>query len=268
VNAATMATATLNSRPGLPYDTDAMSQLKLACLVLPVDQYATVLNLFPGNNAHPPWGTHGSFFFSAMLYVQGHPAGRLHSPCVSERGNIRVNFDELTELLPAPAQSLGVVELNHARNIPIEVYLSHIHRQTGVYVAYPAMAFVGDQLYPTVHTQQLENTLFWPGLMTTEHTESCVAVLNPYEVTMGFQVHLLRGDGQRNQSQLLRLKPFETAMLAVEELFPGTTESGANEEKTSVCVAAQYKLIAYMVLRDRATGIITTIDHLHTYCLY
>jgi hypothetical protein len=263
-----MATATLIPNSPLPYNTGAQSQLKLACLILPANQYATVLNLFPGNNAHPPWGAQGSFFFSATIYIQGHPTGRLHSPCVSESGNIRVNFDELTDLLPVSAQSLGIVELHHAHDIPVEVYLSHIHRHTGVYVAYPATAFVGDQLAPTVHTQQLENTLFWPGLMTTEYTESCVTVLNPFEVPMGFQVHLLRGDGQRNQSQPLRLKPFETVLLALEELFPGAVKPGAAEENISLCVAAQYKLIAYMVMRDRATGVISTIDHLHTYCLY
>jgi len=130
------------------------------------------------------------------------------------------------------------------------------------------LPFVGDVLYPTTHTQQLENTLFWPGLLPNKHMLMSVAVANPFPLVMGYQVHLFRADGTKEQSEVFRLKTCTMAIHSLEELFPEGMAAVGPDGRSAVCVAAQYKLIAYMVVRDRATGIISTLDHMHTYCLF
>jgi hypothetical protein len=253
----------------LGYDPASMSVLNSAALLPSTAEYSTVLNLFPGNNAHAPWGTEGSFFVSITIYNDGKKIAKIHSPQCTEKGNIRLDFDELAGMLPCPTKGMMTIEYHHAKDIPVELYTTHIHRETGAYFATNAIAYMGDQLYPTVHTTQLENTLFWPGLVCNEETETQILVINPYKLTFGFQIHLFLGDGSREQSEVLRLQPFSSETYAVEDLFKGSISrlrefTGRN----SICVASQYKQISYVMFNDRKTGIITTVDHLHNYCLH
>jgi hypothetical protein len=264
-----MASSKLQPSASSTYDPSSQSQLKYACLFPKHEEYATLLNLFPGNNAHAPWGTEGAFSIAATVIVDGKPVGRLESKSINEKENIRLCFDDLSANFAKSSQGICLIDLYHAKEIPVEVYLSHVHRETGVYIAYPALSFVGDQLYPKTHTHQLENTLFWPGVLASEHVQPCIAILNPYEVPMSFQVHLVRGDGSKDQTKVLQLKPHTSKTYALEMLFPKENLSLYDpERRTSLCVAAQYKVVTYMVLRDRSSGIISTIDHLHAYCLH
>jgi hypothetical protein len=252
-----------------PCDLYTLSRLQFASLIPKIDDYVTLLNLFPGNNAHAPWGTTGWFFLEVTVYVDSKPVGKIRSKCINEKGNIRLNFDEMVHSLPPKSQGICVIDLHHAKEIPVEVYLSHVHRESEVYVAYPALSFAGDQIYPKSHTQQLENTLFWPGITASKYVQPCISVINPYSVGMNFQIHLLGGNGSKEQTKVLHLKPYSTKTYSLEMLFPHQKTNLFDADlKTSLCVAAQYKVIAYMVLRDRDTGIISTIDHLHVYCLY
>lgn len=263
-----MGDAVIHSNVKLGYDPDRMVVIKLASLLPATDEYSTLINLFPGINAHPPWGTHGVFFLSITLFSHGNEVGKIHSGLVSEGGNIRVDFDDLTHLFGSPEYGLCIMDLHRASDIPVDLYLAHVHRRTGVYVAYPALAYVGSQLYPTVHTDQLENTLFWPGLLVAPNMQACVAVMNPYSVPMGFQIHLYLPDGRREQTELMRLRPYSAGVFPLEELFFGLSRLIGSEGRSSVCVSAQYKVIAYIMMREAGTGIITMLDHLHNYCLY
>jgi hypothetical protein len=70
-----------------------------------------------------------------------------------------------------------LVDYHHAPEVPVDLYVAHIHKSTGTYVAYPGAAFVGDQLFPEVHAQQLENTLFWPAITENEVSRTSIAVV-------------------------------------------------------------------------------------------
>jgi hypothetical protein len=51
----------------------------------------------------------------------------------------------------------------------------------------------------------------------------------------------------------------------MDELFPGVP---IVDGEVSLCIGAQYKLVAYIIISNRSQSIISTIDHLHAYCLY
>jgi hypothetical protein len=158
-----------------------------------------------------------------------------------------------------------VVDFHHAKEIPVELYLSHIHRKTGAYIAYPGIGFLGDQLYPEVHAQQLENTLFWPAISEDVVSQTSLALLNPYKVSFAYQVSLFEQGLLIAQTDTMRLPPLRVVRHFTADLFP---EIVLTNRQISLCVAAQYKLVAYVIISNRDSGIISTIDHLHAYCLY
>jgi hypothetical protein len=253
----------------LRYDPKTVSPL-FTCTMLPSNrEYSTVINLFPGNNAHEPWGKHGTFFASILIYDQGKLAAKIHTPHCTEKGNIRIALDEFIDRDVCQEGGVMILEYYHANEIPVEAYSNHIHRETGSYYATNVMAFIGDQLYPVVHVTQLENTLFWPGVICNEQVVTKLAVVNPYKQVFAFQVHLYLENGKRCQTEVLKLQPYEHRVYPVEELFHGEiNELHALTGRNSLCVASQYKQITYGMLCDRKTGIVTTMDHLHNYCLY
>ena len=172
-------------------------------------------------------------------------------------------------MLPDSDGGMMIIEYFHAKDIPVEVYTNHVHRETSSYFATNAIAFTGDQLYPDVHTTQLENTLFWPGVLCNEDVDTRVVVINPYKLTFSFQIHLILGDGNRKQTTVLKLAPYTSGIYSLEELFSDEIEDLFDfTGKNSICVASQYKQVSYAMIRDRRTGIVTTMDHLHNYCLY
>jgi hypothetical protein len=253
----------------LRYDPSKVSPLFTATMLPSTRDYSTALNLFPGNNAHEPWGKQGTFFASVLIYSKGRLITKIHTPHCTEKGNIRISIDEFIDRDACPEGGVMILEYHHANEIPVEAYSNHVHRETGSYYATNVIAFIGDQLAPVVHATQLENTLFWPGIICNDQVQTKVAVVNPYRQIFAFQVHLYLENGQRCQTEVLKLKPFAHHVYSVEDLFPEQID--ALHELTgrnSLCIASQYKQISYGMLCDRKTGIVTTMDHFHNYCLY
>ena len=165
-----------------------------------------------------------------------------------------------------PDASYALVQLESTANIPVAFYFAHIHRGTGLYYPAPAIMFMGDMIYPHIHGGQLENTLFWPGVHYGSNTEFRLAMVNPYEVPMSVEVtgwHNTRGSCG---SGVIRVSPHHCKWLALDDWLPA--EWREDGEPISISVAAQFKLVAKMFMINRANGIITSADHLHTYQLH
>lgn len=245
-----------------------LAALEFAAAILPSEEFTTSVNLFPGALAFPPWGTSGDFFISFTLFDGGKKLGEIHSQKCDVTGRLAVELDDFLKFCPAVKNGLIVARYRHAPSIPIELYFSHLHKPTGTYFAYPAAAFIGDKLYPEVHAQQLENTMFWPGLVTDKSLTASISILNPFKVSFAYQFTLYKPDGQRVQTQPLRIKPYRSEEHRLEDLFPEVRAiSSEDQGKYAICVAAQYKVVAYHLIRHNESNAITGLDHLHTYCL-
>jgi hypothetical protein len=258
----------MEHQPPLKFNPERISVLNTAAFLPPSKDYSTVINLFPGNNAHEPWGKEGTFFVSLNLYQKGKLVSKIHTPSCTEKGNIRLHLDEFMDLNEED-NGVMIMEYHHAKDIPVEAYTNYIHRKTSSYFSTNAIAFIGDKLYPQVHDTQLENTLFWPGILCNESVETRMVVINPYTLTFSFQIHLFLEDGTRKQTSVLSLKAHTSGTYSLEELFPDDAIRLRDfDQKNSICIASQYKQISYAMIQDRETGIITTMDHLHNYCLH
>ena len=242
--------------------------LRFAAYLMPVDQYATRTLNFPSTNCHPPYGNRGLFALSMTIYQEGAKVLSVDLPQTDERGCIEFDFDEVRDLLSPTANSILLAAYRHTEDVPVEIYYSNLHRQSGTYIAYPALAYMGDKIYPAVHSTQLENTLFWPGLPNSEKTSSCLVALNPYKLPFDYQISLYTNGQLRAQSEALALAPFCAIQHEIEELFPKNLEEIRNSGgRCAICIAAQYKVISFMMFKDRASGVATGLDHLHNYCL-
>jgi len=245
-----------------------MSMLRLASFILPWDRFSTSTITFPSINCIAPYGTSGSFFATFRIFADGREIAQVHSKCVNERGFIEVNFDDVLDMFNPTDDTVLISEFHHQRDIPVELYFSNVHRQTGVYLSYPALAFVGDQIYPQIHENTLENALFWPGVAATDRVRTEVAIVNPYPLPFSYQISLFLADGSRHQTKILKIRPFHTMWHAVDELFPEQySQVIADHGTASLCISAQYKVVAFAVMRCVQSGIITTLDHLHAYQL-
>ena len=252
--------------PVIP-DPASMSLLMLAGHLPPTDQYSTFIHLFPGNNAHPPWGTKGFFQFGITAYVGGRETGRIESGVCDENGNMKVEINPAAET-GAPAQGMYIVECHHAKEIPVEVYGFHVHKATGTYVSCNISPFIGDKLYPEVHTNQLENTLFWPGIIADEDNEPYSVVVNPYDAVMGFQIHLMTGSGVVARTETLRLKAKTSQEFSLCRLFEDfERDIRKHNGMFSYCISSQYKLVTYFMLRNKIHKVMSMMDHLHNFCL-
>ena len=259
------------SQQPLTYNPESLGKILCVGWLPHTGDYATVINHFPSDNIHPPWvplGTKGRFFATVCLYDEGKLVTKLHSACCDETGCLRFDLDDALKLLP-PFSGMLVIEYHHEKKIPIELYTAHIHRQTGSYFACAINTFVGNDLYPSFRASHMDNVMFFPGLVFDEQTETSFIMVNPFHLKFPFQIHLIFGDGTKQQSEVLELKPMHLQTYQLEELFPGCRErSAAFGGRTSLCVTSQYKQAGYLVLRDRETGIVTTLDHLHNYVIY
>lgn len=251
----------MNSHPA------EMSLLMQAGYLPPTDQYSTFLHLFPGNNAHAPWGTAGRFRVEVYVFVNGKEAGRIESGECDEKGNLRVEISPAVAGSEA-AKGMFIVHYHHAKDIPVEVYAFHVHKATGTYVSCNITPFIGDKLFPEVHGNQMENTVFWPGIIADEENDPVAVVVNPYDETMGFQIHLIAPEGIAARSDLLRLKAKSAEEIPLCRIFDGLAgEIRKRNGKYSYCVSSQYKTLAYFMLRNRTHDVIAMMDHLHTFCL-
>lgn len=235
-------------------------------LVPPSEDYVTQLISFPGTNAHEPWGLHGSFRLGARLYSKGAEVAVVDALTCDERGSLRLDFETPLKAMHRGFSGFGILLLESDGSIPVEIYLSHIHRKTGVYFAYPALMFMGDLLYPHAHIEQMENSMFWPGFPMSRQMEFRLVVLNPNSVPMSFEITLWHNQGGRHLDEVRRVGPYDSAWFSLDELAPAAWSS-LPEAGCSLCVTAQYKLLAYMVLVNRRTGILSSADHLHPYQL-
>lgn len=253
---------------GLKYEPDSMSKLLIAGWLPPTDEYQTTLTHFPGNNVHPPYPTHGYFFATMSVYREDKLVAQLHSPGCDETGSVRFDLDVAVGLLP-PFSGMMLVEDHHTKGIPLEVYTAHVHRKTGSYFACNITPVVGSDIYPNFRATHMENVLFMPGLAFRPEIETSIVLLNPFKVKFSYQLHLIFGDATQQQSEALELKPMSLRCYPLETIFPRCSEKSARfEGRTSLCVTSQYKQISYLMQRDRETGIVTTLDHLHAYVLH
>ncbi|MEO6096907.1 MAG: hypothetical protein ABIW76_15020 [Fibrobacteria bacterium] len=247
--------------------TDGSSVLMQAGYLPDTSEYTTTIRHFPGTNAHLPWGTHGRFSFEVEVFENGVKIGSDRTPECDESGSLEMDIGALAERCGRPVNGMYVVKYRHAKEIPVEVYAFHVHKASGTYVSCNIIPFIGDQLYPTVHTDQMENTLFWPGLIPETDSESHLVVVNPYDENMGFQVHAMGAAGVLARTAVLHIKPFRAATFPLPELFfECEAEIRAAKGKVSFCVSSQYKLIAYMMFKSRGQ-VMSMMDHLHNFCL-
>ena len=242
--------------------------LEFAAPLLRHEDFSTTVSVFPGSYAWAPWGTKGEFFISFTVYDAGEKLGEIHTEFCTQDGHITVDFGQFLKHRPSRGDGAILAKYHHASDIPVELYFANVHKKTGTYLSYPSLPFMGDKLYPEQHTQQLENTMFWPGLINDHTMTASVVVVNPYKVSFSYQISLFKPDGERVQTEPLKLKPFRSSEHKIEDLFPEVRGvSAANQGAYSICIAAQYKLVAFHKIVHNQSKAITALDHLHSFCL-
>lgn len=248
-------------------DIEVAARLHYGCLVPASEDYFTQLMIFPGSNAHEPWSTTGSFTLSAKVFSKPGNAFDVPAQSCTERGHLKLDFETALKAQNRNVDGFGVLVMEFTGGIPVEIYLSHIHRKTGVYFAYPALAFMGDLLYPHAHVEQMENSMFWPGFPSWNSNEFRLVLLNPYDVPMSAEVTLWHNAKGRHTVGVRRVSATDCLWMSLDELMPKDWQGDASGA-ASLGVTAQFKLLAYMVTINRRTGIITSADHLHPYQLF
>lgn len=248
-------------------DAAPSARLHYGCLIPSFEDYFTQLMIFPGSNAHEPWGLHGTFKLGGSVYSKGNPPAVIPPQSCTERDHLKLDFETPLKAVGRNVDGFGVLSMEATGGIPVEIYLSHIHRKTGVYFAYPALMFMGDLLYPHAHIEMLENSMFWPGFPSLEDTEFRLVALNPFDVPMAVEVTLWHNQNGRHDAGVRRISAHECLWISVDELLPAGWRTGG-DGAASLGVTAQFKLLAYMVAVNRRTGIITSADHLHPYQLF
>ncbi|MDB6137757.1 MAG: hypothetical protein JWO94_829 [Verrucomicrobiaceae bacterium] len=237
-----------------------------AGMIPPLADYVTEALIFPGINARDPWPTKGSFRFVCRVMSGGKEIARSEPQSCDQKGHVTINLDKVMKGVTEPGPSFTIVEMERSEDIPVSFYFAHIHRKTGIYYPSPALGVMGDTIYQEAHATQLENTLFWPGIPNTSNTEFRLAVINPYEAPMSIEATGWHNTLGRCTSGVRRVSPGQCVWLPLADWMPASwLEAG---ESASICVAAQFKLVAFMAMVNRTTGIITSADHLHAYHLY
>lgn len=230
--------------------------------------YFTQLIIFPGSNAHVPWAEEGTFTLSGRIHCGAKQQIEVAAKQCTAEGHLSLDFESPVKSSGVKdARGIVVLELERTTNVPVEIYLSHIHRKTGVYFAYPALAFMGDVLYPGNHVDRMENAMFWPGFSSWKDVGYYLVVVNPYRTQMSVEIVLWSNDHGRHLAPVCKIPGGDAKWLPLEELMPEGWREGA-PEAASLCVTGQFKLVAYMVMYHRRTGVISSADHLHPYHLY
>lgn len=249
------------------HDPENTKVLNFAAFIPNSKEYSTRLVHFPGANSSWRWDTEGCSFMSLTFYSpDGKPLLKYHSTYETVNGHFDISFDDILSVYPEPFCGVVMMEFHHPRRIPADVYLSHVHKSTGNYVAYPPSPFSGDTIFVRAHETELDNTLFWPGVVENQSAETHVMVINPFKVPFSYQLSLYLQNGQRVQSKVRKIRPMRVDDVSISECFSEYKHELENShEGISLCVAAQYKVNAYVVFKDKQTGAYTTIDHLHRY---
>ena len=252
------------------YDPETMKLLNFAGFILPTEDYITKIVNFPGANKTWRWPGEGRFFMNFNFFqASGKYLGRLCSQSTDENGHFNLDFDDFNGLFSEPIDGLVLTEFYHPKTLPVDLYISHIHRKSGAYIAYPAGPFMGDTIYVEAHATELDNTLFWPGVVNNDVTETSLIVANPFKVSFMCQISLYLSDSKRAQSDVIKVPPRRVKRFRLEELFPEhCAEIARSKGDYSICIAAQTTVCAYVQIRERETGIVTAIDHLHKYAFH
>lgn len=248
-------------------DATSSATIHYGCLIPSSKEYFTQLMIFPGSNARKPWGSHGVFTLSGNVYSKDQSPTPIAAQSCTEEGHLKLDFESPLKATGRDVNGFGVLALESKGGIPVEIYLSHIHRKTGVYFAYPALMFMGDLLYPHAHVERLENSMFWPGFTSWQDTEFRLVLLNPFGLPMAVEINLWHNKHGRHAVGVRRVSAHDCLWISLDDVMPASwPEDG--DGAVSLGATAQFKLLAYMVMVNRKTGIISSVDHLHPYQLY
>ena len=239
------------------------TRLLVGSLLLPTEEYSTSLSIFPGTCAYPWFNLEGEFGMTVSVFNSNSTPTVYRSEYCNEQGNIRVELDSLgIEKAPGLFRYV-LIELSQTQKIPVDIYLSAVHRETGVYISYPGLVFIGDQIFSDLHSNHLENTTFWPGLVSAGDAEVCTAILNPYNEPFFYQIHMIHGDGVRLQSKSFKIAKKSCSFKSLKDVFGSDFLN--LPPATSICITSQFKHVGYVAFRDTKAGIFTSLDHTHTY---
>src|SRR4051812_2365725 len=117
-------------------DSALPSRIHCGCLFPSSTDYFTQLLLYPGGNAREPWGLHGTFTLGGVIYSEGREAAVIAPQTCDERGHLQLDFESPVKAAGGEVKGFGVLVFDIVGGIPAEIYLSHIHRKSGVYFAY------------------------------------------------------------------------------------------------------------------------------------
>ena len=242
------------------------SSMHLASILFPTREFEMVAADFPATFCFSEYEERGEFYLSFIAYDNGKRFGELHSNKVSELGNFRVELADMFRYFPPGKSGLIKIEYTHPEKIPVSMYLSSVHRKSGTYISIPALPYMGDDMISRFHDETLENTLFWPGVLSSDATEPVMIVLNPYGQVFSYQLSLFLADGTRVLSEIYKIRPNCSVTHELNSVFEEHRNAFARDgDRCTVCVSAQFKVVAYGCMRDRATGAPIMIDHLHHY---
>jgi hypothetical protein len=252
----------------LVWEKDESTILCFAGILLPRNDYSTVVTNFPGTNCVSEFDTKGKFYIDFSVYHEGKKRFEVSTEHTTESGCISFCFDDIISPEDGCIEGIVIAHYWHSKEIPVELYLSYVHRQSGAYLSYPASAFMGDDIYTGAHSQEMENAQFWPGLELSDTSEHSIVVVNPYEVPYMYQLSLYVGASLVARAKPLKAKPFRKQIHVLEEVFADHLDEIRNSRGcASVCVSGQFKVLANMMIRHKETNFITTLDHLHRYCM-
>jgi hypothetical protein len=259
----------MDLQPYLTYDPERIATLYFAAPLFKLDQYSTAVTSFPGMNCFAPYATSSDSYLTFRLFQDGRKVGELSSQVTHERGYITAELSDFGYFIPRDSSGLLLIDYYHDKDVPPELYVACTHKRTGVYLAYAAATFMGDTIYQNARENDkfLENTLFWPGIPKSPEISTSMMVINPYKISYSYQVSLFVGNTLRAQTSALKIKPFSMHTASVEELFPdfSSAELAETKDECSLCIAGQYRVVVYIAIQHRETGLITTLDHLHPY---
>lgn len=250
---------------GLPTSTTSVFQL--CAPLLNSDEFLTSAVYFPRASCIPETSPRGFFRADARVYENGKLLCEINAPEVDEGGAIVFDFDSVARLVGRNVSGFIAFDYYHPVTVPIDPYVVHTHRATGCSVSHPAATHQGEILFQEALSSFLENTNFWPGIVSNQEYASQLLVLNPFKVSYSYQLSVFAAGELKLQSEPLRITPHRSQVVELEEVFPALLELTQQypAEAFSLCVASQYHSPTLFGVRHRKDGYYTVLDHLHPY---
>jgi hypothetical protein len=113
-------------QPPLVWNSKDITILSFVGLVLPPQEYTTVITNFPGTNCCEPFGLTGVFFLDFTFYDRGKKVAWIQTNHTDEKGYLQVQFDELFSIIGRDFDGIVITDFYHSRAVPVELYLSHV----------------------------------------------------------------------------------------------------------------------------------------------